>query len=100
MYLVMLAAAWATGNGGALTGARMADGMNHLASGALSPLVPSNFSQAVSALQGGTSINVEGASGKLDFDADAGAPPSPYELWKVEPDAGFSTQALVEPSGS
>lgn len=98
MYLLMLSAAWATGGDGALTGTRMAEGMTQMSSGMPLTLVPNNFSAAVNALQSGMAIDVEGASGKLNFDPDAGAPPSRYELWKVEPDAGFSS-TIVEPTG-
>jgi branched-chain amino acid transport system substrate-binding protein len=99
MYLTMLAAAWATGNGGTLSGGRMADGMLHMSAGSASPLEPSGFSSAVNSLQSQTGIDVEGASGKLNFDPDAGAPPSRYELWTVEADAGFSS-IIVEPTGT
>ena len=66
--------------------------------GASTPLLPTSFTQAVNAMQAGTPIDVEGNSGKLNFDFDGGAPPSRYELWKVEPDGGFST-TIVEPTG-
>ena len=78
----------------------MADGLKNMSSGAQFLLAPNNFSQAVTALQTGTAIDVEGASGKLNFDTDAGAPPSPYEVWQVEADGGFRTTRLVEPTGS
>lgn len=104
MYLVMLSAAWATGksgtaaDGGVVSGIRMADGMLHMSSGAALTLAPNNFSAAVSSLEAQTPIDVEGASGKLNFDPDAGAPSSRYELWKIEADAGFSS-TIVEPTG-
>ncbi len=99
MYLLMLSAAWATANDGAVTGLRMADGMRNVSKGAAYSLSPDNFTGAVTAMQSRISIDVEGASGKLNFDLDAGAPSSPYELWRVEADGGFTTTRLVEPTG-
>jgi len=99
MYLLMLSAAWASGGDGGITGARMGEGMRHVSSGPAFSLAPNNFTGAVTALQAQTSIDVEGASGKLNFDLDAGAPSSPYEIWRVEADGGLTTLRLVEPSG-
>ncbi len=100
MYLLMLSAAWASNGGGAITGPRMVDGMKNVSMGAPFSLAPGNFTGAVAAMQAKTPIDVEGASGKLNFDSDAGAPSSPYELWRIEPDGGLSTTALVEPTGN
>lgn len=99
MYLLMLSAAWASNAGGAVTGVRMAEGMQNVSMGAMTPLAPPNFTPAVTAMQARTPIDVEGASGKLNFDPAGGAPSSPYELWTIEPDAGLRTTMLVEPSG-
>jgi branched-chain amino acid transport system substrate-binding protein len=101
MYLLMLSAAWATGGNSdaGITGLAMADGMRHVSSGAAFSLAPNNFTGAVTAMQAGMSIDVEGASGKLNYDLDAGAPSSPYELWLIEADGGLSTTRLVEPTG-
>ncbi len=99
MYLLMISAAWATNGGGAITGPRMAEGMKNVSMGAPFSLAPGNFTGAVAAMQAKTPIDVEGASGKLDFDSDAGAPSSRYELWRVEADAGFSS-TFVDPTGN
>ncbi len=99
MYLLMLSAAWASGADGGITGLGMADGMRNVSSGAPYSLAPNNFTGAVTAMQAHNAIDVEGASGKLNFDLDAGAPSSPYELWRIEADGGLSTTKLVEPTG-
>lgn len=99
MYLLMLSAAWASNQGGAVTGLRMADGMRNVSGGAPYSLEPVSFTPAVTAMQGHTPIDVEGASGKLNFDPDGGAPSSPYEVWLIEADAGLRTTKLVDPSG-
>jgi branched-chain amino acid transport system substrate-binding protein len=102
MYLLMLAAAYAVGGGGELTGTRMAEGLGRMSQGSPIVLSPDNFLSGVSALQGGSGINVEGASSPLDLDADAGCPTaasSPYELWQVS-DGGFITSQIITPNGS
>ncbi len=102
MYLLMLSAAYATAGGGALTGARMAEGLTRMSAGSPIILSPDNFSLGVNALQMGQSINVEGSSSELDLDTDAGCPAassSPYELWQVR-DAGFVTVQLITPTGT
>jgi len=51
----------------------------------------------LTALQAGTATNVDGASGPLDFDSDAGFPSSPIELWQVQADGTFTTVRNVNP---
>lgn len=99
MYLLMLSAAWASGGDAGITGPAMAEGMRNLSTGGSYLLEPSNFTRAITAMRARTPIDVEGASGKLNFDLDAGAPSSPYELWRVEADGGLSTTRVVEPTG-
>lgn len=96
MYLFALAAAYAQGQGGQVTGAKMAEGLTKISSGATTiQLTPTNFTSAAADLAAGKSINVEGASGSLDFDA-AGEAPSPIELWAVE-GTGFKTVQEIAP---
>ncbi|MBM4783871.1 MAG: ABC transporter substrate-binding protein [Archangiaceae bacterium] len=98
-FLVMLAAAHASRDGGALTGPRLNEGMVALSSrsGPSYRVGPTTWRDASAALAGGMSINVEGASGGLDFDLDAGAPASPYEIWQVTDGGTFTTVRLVNP---
>ncbi len=98
MYLVMLSAAWASGGGGPISGPRMNDGMRKLTGGARSyRLLGVDWVGASSDLASGQAIDAEGSSGRLDFDYDAGAPKSPYEVWRILPDGGFTTAGIVTP---
>lgn len=91
MYALVLAAAWATGPAGpGLSGAGLVEGLKRTSSGTVYTLAPENIGAMKTALAAGTSIDVEGSSGKLDWSFDAGAPPSPVEQWRIEPDGGFS----------
>jgi branched-chain amino acid transport system substrate-binding protein len=86
MYLLALGAAWAAGKDGrgAITGARIAEGLAHLSSGAKLRLTPEHFTAAKALLQSGQSIDVEGASGELDFDAATGEAPAALQLWRIQ----------------
>jgi len=83
MYLFGLAVAYSQGTSNAVTGPKMAEGLTKVSSGASIQLTSSNFTQAAGELAAGRSVDVEGASGSLAFDA-AGEAPSPIELWQVE----------------
>ncbi|MDQ3262098.1 MAG: ABC transporter substrate-binding protein [Myxococcota bacterium] len=86
MYALALATAHAVGpNGqGPLTGTTLSAGLARLSDlGSSSFQVgPSSFTNARTALEGGALINLEGASGKLQFDPATGEAPSPIELWQ------------------
>ncbi|HEY0092875.1 MAG TPA: ABC transporter substrate-binding protein, partial [Archangium sp.] len=84
MYLLELATAYSLGTTGAVTGPKMAEGLTKLSTGTnKTELTNSNFTYLASELAAGRSVNVEGASGPLDFDL-AGEAPAPIELWQVQ----------------
>lgn len=64
--------------------------------GQVIPLDPPHFNAASSALDRGESINIEGASGALDFDNGVGEAPADIEVWRIL-DGGFSTLRIVKP---
>lgn len=97
-WLLMLSAAWASQSGGAITGPRMGEGMQKLQ--VMQPAIPlraDKWIEASNILSLGNAINVEGTSGPLDFDLDAGAASSPYEIWQVAADAGIDVLRLTNP---
>ena len=97
-WLVMLAAAYATNGGGAITGPRMGEGMTKMQStGAINAVTPSNWTSLSDELARGSSINLDGVSGPLTFNLDAGSPASRYELWHVVADGGIITDSDVDP---
>lgn len=97
-WLALAGLAAASADGGALTGPRVTEGLGRLSNTALVPTVlrGSTWAEVARLLAAGSSLNAEGASGKLDFDLDAGAPATPYELWQVA-DGGFTTVGFVDP---
>lgn len=98
-YLVMLSAAYALRDNGQATGPRMKEALTKVSAsgGTVFRLSPMAWRDASAALMAGRTINVEGTSGGLDFDLDAGAPAAPYEVWQVTDGGTFTTLRLVNP---
>jgi hypothetical protein len=47
---------------------------------------------------GARTIDIEGTSGHLDFNASTGEAPGPVEIWSVEPGlTGFHTEQVIYP---
>ncbi|MFL5348081.1 MAG: ABC transporter substrate-binding protein [Hyalangium sp.] len=82
MYLFGLAVAYSQGTSGSVTGPKMAEGLTKVSSGKVYQFTPVNFTDAAADLAAGRGIDVEGASGSLQFDS-TGEAPSPIELWQV-----------------
>ncbi|MGV3619442.1 MAG: ABC transporter substrate-binding protein [Archangium sp.] len=83
-WLMMLSAAWASQNGATITGTAMGDGMARMqAAVPATPLRADKWIALSTELSRGTTVNVEGTSGPLEFDLDAGVPRSSYEVWQV-----------------
>ncbi len=99
VYCLALAHAWATRSGaeGKVDGPALAEGLRQLsdAKADVHPLEPTEFAAMVSKLQSRKSINIEGASGKLDFDNATGEAPSAVEVWKVK-DGKFAPVKWVD----
>ncbi len=98
-FLVMLGAAYSLRGGGALSGARMSEAMTKVSAptGTVFRVSPMAWKNASSALATGMAVNLEGASGGLDFDLDAGAPSAPYEVWQITDGGTFTTLRTVNP---
>jgi len=98
MYLLALGASYSLNTSNEVTGAKMAEALTRVSSGASgTQLTNSNFTYLTAELAAGRSVNVEGASGPLDFDAN-GEARSPVELWQVEGSSFVTVSSNVEPS--
>lgn len=86
MYALSLGIAYAVGPNGTevLTGSRIAEGLALLSAGTQIVVGPSTFTNARTAVEQGTSVNVEGASGSLQFDPALGQAPAKIEVWRFE----------------
>jgi branched-chain amino acid transport system substrate-binding protein len=99
MYLVALGAAYSQSTSSEVTGVKLAEGLTRVStgtSGTNTQLTSSNYTFLAAELAAGRSVNIEGASGRLDFDS-AGEAPAPIELWQVNAQ-GFTAIEILEPA--
>jgi branched-chain amino acid transport system substrate-binding protein len=96
--LFALAVQYAGAPGRKLDGSSLAEALGHLASpaGRVVALDPEHFGLAAAELAAGRDINIEGASGHLDFDNAVGEAPAAIEVWRIS-SGGFVTDKVVEP---
>ncbi|MFK7985964.1 MAG: ABC transporter substrate-binding protein [Sandaracinaceae bacterium] len=66
--LVILGAGYATRDGGEVTGLRVAEGIRQLTTGPSRQLLSANFGSIISDIRAGTTVDLVGASGELDYD--------------------------------
>jgi ABC-type branched-subunit amino acid transport system substrate-binding protein len=98
--LLAVAAAYASGQPGGITGENMAQGLTQLSAadaGKIELLEPNNFPTITSYFTQNKKLNVQGASGDLDFDPSTGVAPGPIDIWKVYPDGGLVTVQTIAP---
>ena len=97
MWLVMLASASAQATA-TVVGPKLGEGMGKLSNTAQAPipLRADSWTEVSNNLLQGLTVNVEGASGPLDFDPVTGAASAPYEVWQVS-DGGIRVLRLTNP---
>ncbi len=82
--LLALSGSYALGPKQMLDGTHMAHGLTHVSSGKKIALYPPNFAEAANALDGGQDIDIDGASGHLDFDPKTGEAKADIEVWEIK----------------
>ena len=97
-WMAMYGLAWATQQESGITGTNMARGLRQIASGSPTPVGPGGWTAGLVAFSNGDSVDLEGASGQLDFDPVTGETVNPIEIW-VPRDETFRVVALCEPNG-
>lgn len=85
-FLTLLGIAWATEQETSVSGETIARGLRQVSTGTPTPLQQSRWQNAIQAFREGTSIDVEGASGQLDFDPDTEEPGGKFECWRIAED--------------
>ena len=100
VYSVALAVAWAVGRApdDEPTGRTVAEGLAHLSDegAAATAVEAANFSALQAALSAGEAVNLDGASGALDFDSATGDVTGLVEVWRITSD-GFATVEIRTP---
>jgi len=103
-YCLALAHAWAMGSAGdgKVNGKALAGGLRQLSNVKAQDfqLAPTNFIPMRSLLMKGDPVDIEGASGLLDFDPDKGEAPSPVGIWEIDDKGAFKAVKWVEVQGS
>ncbi len=89
-WLVLYGHAWAVGLGREVTGVELARGLRQLSSGPSIDLRAANWNEVQARFTNGESIDVFGASGPLDDDAE-GETSSAIDVWVVAPTGDFQT---------
>lgn len=86
-WMVFYGSALSQRKEGALTGLGIARGLRKISkSGAEVPITPANWTKIADAIGAGDPVNLDGASGKLDYDA-LEETSSPVDIWKISADA-------------
>jgi branched-chain amino acid transport system substrate-binding protein len=96
--LTAIATDYAITRDGTPNGIRMAEALTRVSTdGGLGvDLTPTSFNTALSELNAGRNIDIEGASGHLNFNNVTGEAPADYEVWKIVGQS-FVTQYTVPP---
>jgi ABC-type branched-subunit amino acid transport system substrate-binding protein len=100
-WLALLGAAWADAQEDGLTGINIARGLRHISSGPDLDLGPTDWTTIRATFESGSSVDVSGASGALNYDPDSGETTAPIFVWRIN-DAGddFEDIDCVDLSGA
>jgi branched-chain amino acid transport system substrate-binding protein len=87
-WLVLYGAAWSTIQEHATIPLGIARGLRKISAGAATPIIPSSWLGVVTAFRAGSSINLSGASGEIDFDPSNKNVTAPIEIWNISSASG------------
>ena len=90
-WLVLYGVAWALVQEDALTGTTIARGLRHVSAGLPQSIRPSTWGDLTAAFAEGASVDVEGASGPLDYDLSTEELLAPIEVWTLQQDGASWT---------
>jgi branched-chain amino acid transport system substrate-binding protein len=99
-WLVVYGTAWAHFNEEGISGLGIARGLRKVSKGDDVNLDPTSWNEVTANFREGMSINVEGASGHLDYDPITGETSAPIEVWTVAFDGSsvvFDTLEIYDP---
>ncbi|UQA60228.1 ABC transporter substrate-binding protein [Polyangium aurulentum] len=86
---------WASRESSAYDGRQVAEGLSKLSMGTTVNVSVVGWTSGKNALAGGGGIDIEGASGRLNFNKDTGEAPGRIEIWGVN-GSSFVTMDVVE----
>jgi branched-chain amino acid transport system substrate-binding protein len=98
-WLVAYGAAWSHLNEGGISGLGIARGLRKVSSGPTIEIQPADWPALVERFRTGEGVDVEGASGPLDYDPADEETVAPIELWQIvaapETVSGFDFSAIA-----
>jgi branched-chain amino acid transport system substrate-binding protein len=83
-WILMAGLTWANAQSPEVDGSAIADGLRHISSGERVEARPSSWRSLHDAMEAGTSVDLEGASGNLDYDSETEETSGPIETWIIE----------------
>ena len=89
-WLALYGMAWATYNDSEVSGLTIARGLRRVSEGPGIDIRPSSWNEVKARFAAGGSIDVNGASGPLDYDPVSGETTAAIEIWVIDGE-GFST---------
>lgn len=95
-WLVLYGAAWSLVQEGRVTGLGIAHGLRKVSTGTATPIIPSSWLGVLTSFRAGTSVNLSGASGEIDFDPITKNVIAPIEIWKISSETGQPAIAHVD----
>jgi branched-chain amino acid transport system substrate-binding protein len=99
-WLVLYGAIWAAFNESEIDGNTIARGLRRVSSGTEVQIRSSGWPEVLEAFEAGQTIDVEGASGSLNFDPSNEETTAPIELWRLADDGEgwfFDQVDVIEP---
>lgn len=94
-WMVFYGSAFSLRQEKALTGIGIARGLRKItAAGEEIPIKPANWTRIADAIGAGNTVNIDGASGKLDYDAKEETT-NPIDIWKISAD-GQSIESITQ----
>lgn len=89
-WLGLYGAAWSLHQEGDISGLGMARGLRQISAGTPVDVGPGSWGTVKSSFQAGDPVDINGASGALDFDPQTGEASAAVDIWFVDTDNGAS----------
>ncbi len=100
-WLALYGAMWADIEGKPVSGENIGRGIRQLSRGDTLDIGYFTLGQVRSAFEAGDSVDIEGASGGLDYDEQTGEVSNPIEVWVVDPESEtFVPVKVCQPGGA
>ena len=97
-WLVIYGAAWAIYNENRLSGTTLARGLRRVSDGSPLPIRPTSWNEIRANFQEGNPVDIEGASGQLDYDPLSEETSAPIDVWGVDLEGdAFVVLQTIEP---